>query len=168
MDGINKLYKPEEIQDTPFPQQDTSNLTANQSAGSGGVYGATTTQEQSFPLKRTATEVLSGVLNTQTHKILGEFTFTPSGAIQIGDYTQGVSGDVRISPNGITARNQLGSETFALDGDTGDATFAGRIQTGSIVSGLALLGDGSIEIDGINKRIVFYENNIPVIIIGSV
>lgn len=168
-DEIGQVYRPAEIQETPFPQQGVSDYAVNQSTSSGGQsYKPAETKEQTFPAKQHSVDVIGQALNTRTRKILGSYEFTPSGAIRIGDYTQGESGDISISPDGIVARNVGGVQTFALDGDTGDAVFAGQIQTGSIVSGLALLGDGSIEIDGLNKRMVFYENGIPVIVIGNV
>lgn len=169
MDDIARVYRPQEIEESPFPQQGQADLSISQpSSGGGQIIKPLETKEQTFPAKQHKTELISSVLNTKSKKILQEIQFTPSGAIKIGDYTQGVNGDIRISPTGIVARNSQGDETLAVDGETGDAVFAGQIQTGSIVSGLALLGDGSIEIDGINKRQVWYENGIPIIVLGNV
>lgn len=167
MDDI-KVYKPIETQDTPFPDQvsstqDTTQTTAN------GVYSPQVTKANPMPAKRIAQEVISKSLNTSTRKILSEFTFTPSGALQIGNYEDGQAGDIRISPGGIVARNRSGESTFTLDGDTGDATFKGTIQAGAVVAGAVQVGDEKILIDGDTQRIIFYDDNgVPVIVIGNI
>lgn len=129
MDDI-KVYKPTETQDTPFPAQDTSIQDTTQ-ASANGVFGPQTTKEIPMPTKKIAQEVISRSLNTSTRKILGEFRFTPSGALQIGNFEDGQAGDIRISPGGIVARNVRGETTFSLDGDTGDAIFKGAIRASS-------------------------------------
>jgi len=83
------------------------------------------------------TDLINTKLNTQTKQILSGFTFGVSGAIQIGTYVNGTSGDIRISPNGIVGRDSAGNNTFAIDGTTGNATFAGSI-TGSTITGSTL------------------------------
>lgn len=65
--------------------------------------------------------------NTSTKNILASFSFGASGAIQIGTYVNGVSGDVKISPSGILGRNSSGSTTFSIDGTTGAAVFSGTV-----------------------------------------
>ena len=70
---------------------------------------------------------LNSKLDTAAGTILGQFALTGSGALQIGTYTNGSSGDIRITPNGITARNSSGATTFSLDGTTGAAIFKGDI-----------------------------------------
>jgi hypothetical protein len=164
-----KVYSQETIQDAAFPVEQTTTTESESTTGaSAKVYTPVEIQEQSMPQPRIAVELLSTQLNTRTAKILAEFGFTPSGAIQVGIFQNGVSGDIRISPNGIVARDISGNTTFALDGDTGDATFAGTVQAGTLISGAVAVGDGSILIDGSTKRMVFYDdNNIPVIIIGN-
>lgn len=132
----DKIYEPETISDNPFP-------TEGESIG-GGVTSSdintpTTIKESGFPKRKVAHELLSSALNTVSRKILAEFEFTESGAIQIGKYTNGVLGDIRITPNGITARDLAGLITFAIDGETGNAVFKGEIQAGSVFS------EGTIE-----------------------
>ena len=163
-----KVYVPETIQDQPFPQEgvavsyDATQPSANQ------TYTPSVVKDQTFPTKRIAVELIGSALNTKSRKILGKFEFTKSGSIQVGTYENGVSGDIRISPTGISARNLSGVTTFALDGDTGDAVFAGQIQAGALIAGAVAVGDGDILIDGESKRMVFYdESGIPVIIIGN-
>lgn len=164
-----KIYTPTEIQDTPFPQEGEAFFGSSQSS-TGGNYSPETIQDNNFPDPRVAFELIGSALNTRSKKILAEFEFTPSGALQIGQYQSGVSGDIRISPNGIVARNDLGETTFSLDGTTGDAVFAGTIQTGTIISGLVIVGNNSIVIDGRNPsapRFLLYNNGIPQILIGK-
>lgn len=72
-------------------------------------------------------EIISKSLNTMERKIRGSYYFSPQGAFKIGKYVAGVSGEISQSPNGIIAKNKNGVNTFALDGDTGDATFLGTV-----------------------------------------
>jgi len=77
------------------------------------------------------TDIVNGKLDTSAKTILDAFTFGVSGALQIGTYVNGVSGDTRISPNGILARNASGVNTFAIDGTTGALTLLGSITSTS-------------------------------------
>jgi hypothetical protein len=78
------------------------------------------------------------------------------GAISIGAYVSGESGDVRITPNGITARDINGNTTFSIDGTSGDAIFKGTITTGALVTGSIIIqGQGSFVVnDGTYDRII--------------
>lgn len=168
MAGI-KVYSPTIIAEAAFPSEDSALVMQNAEAtNSGQVYQSKETPEQSFPTLKIATELLSSAINTRSKKILQTFEFTQSGALQIGKYENGVSGDLRISPNGIVGRNMSGVTTFAIDADTGDAYFMGTIQANTVIGGAVAVGDGSILIDGATKRMVFYDQDgIPVIIIGN-
>ena len=66
-------------------------------------------------------------INTALGTIIGEFNFTGSGALQIGEYVNGVSGDIRISPNGILGRDDTGATTFSINGTTGVAVLNGLV-----------------------------------------
>lgn len=129
-----KIYFPETIPENPFPGDEPVEIGAGNTSVAGGSYKPATTKDQQVPTKRIATELLSSALNTKSKKITKEFQFTESGALQVGKYENGVSGDVRISPAGITARNTSGNPTFSLDGETGDATFAGTVQAGAVIA----------------------------------
>lgn len=145
-----KLYTPEIISENPFPGQ--VNILSSQSESStGGTYSPTTTKEKTFPKKRMAEELLSTALNTRSRKILQEFALEQSGGIQVGDFKEGISGDLRITPNGLTARNIAGITTIAIDGDTGDAIFMGELRTGAVVTGSVVVTDGNIALynDGV-------------------
>ena len=138
-----KIYYPETIEDTPFPGTESEGGSSSQRSGEG-VTLPQATRDSSFPDKRVAVEVIGAALNTTSRKILAEFEFTESGALQIGKYDNGVSGDLRISPNGITARNSSGITTFAIDAETGDAVFKGEIQSGSVVTGEVVIGNNRL------------------------
>ncbi len=87
--------------------------------------------------------------DTDSKTILSDFTFGTSGALQIGEYESGVSGDIRISPNGILARNKDGDTTFSINGTTGDATFGGTLVAASGTFGTVTAGILSgVEISG--------------------
>ena len=159
-----KVYTPHVIADIPFPQENQGSIpSVNQ--GSADIYTQKEIKDQSFPVKRVAQELLSTALNTRSKKILQEFEFTSSGAIQIGKYQEGLSGDVRISPNGMTARDASGNTTFAIDGDTGDAVFKGTVRAGSLIA-----GDADVVIEESSSgggRIVIYNGNLPQVVIGD-
>lgn len=169
-----KVYTPEVIQENPLPggnvltSFDATDQSTNVNA-SGAPIAPASIKEQLVPTKRIATELLSSNLNTKSRKILGEFQFTPSGAIKIGNYQEGVSGEILISPNGIVTKDTHGNVTIGLDGLLGSAVFAGEIQAGSLISGAVAVGDGNILIDGATRRMLFYDaNGIPQIVIGLV
>lgn len=164
-----KVYTPAVIADSPFPDSEPIDINVTQE-GSGDNYSAEKINNTPLPLKRIAQETIGQALNTKSRKILAEFEFELHGAIQIGKYEDGVSGDVKISPNGIVARDSAGLTTFALDGTTGSAVFKGSVQAGSIITGLVQLGDGYLVLDGYGRRIVLYDEDgvTPRIVIGVI
>ena len=134
-----KVYTNTVVEDNPFPGEPA--LLDISPVSQEGVFNAKVSKDKTFPKKKIATELLSQALNTRSRKILGEFEFTPSGAIQIGDFKEGITGDLRLSPNGVVARDLAGVVTFSIDGTTGDAIFKGTVQSGSIISGSIISGD---------------------------
>lgn len=128
-----KVYTPEVVQDTPFPEQGIQLDTLSQPSA-GGNFSPTVSKDKSFPRKRVAREVISTILNTKSKKILGNFKLEQSGGFQIGDYKSGVTGDLRLTPDGQVARNKAGIITFAIDADTGDITLLGTLQAGSVIA----------------------------------
>lgn len=163
-----KEYYPETIEETPYPNQEGEISFATDQKTGNEQYDTPRAPAQPLPTRRVAYELLGNQLNTRSRKILAEFQFTQQGAIQIGKYENGISGDIRISPNGITGRDSSGNTTFAIDSTTGNAVFKGEVQAGTFISGLVVVGDNSVVIDGEARRMVFYdENDIPVILIGN-
>lgn len=128
----DKLYTPEVIQDTPFPGDPSTSQDSQSQSTPSGTYKPATTSQKPFKKPVIAQETIGQALNTRSKKILQEFDLVQSGGIKVGNYQEGNSGDLRITPNGITARDQSGSTTFAIDGTTGDAVFKGRITGGSM------------------------------------
>lgn len=128
---MEKVYKPQTITDQPFigPVEPS-----NKPNSTSTTFYPATVQNTPFPRPSVASKVISSNLNTQSRKILGAFSFGRVGAIQIGSYQSGASGDIRISPNGIVGRNSSGSTTFSIDGTTGNATFMGTLAAGSIIA----------------------------------
>ena len=165
-----KVYTQEVIEDTAFPNQAGAiTYVESDSSANAEISTQTTIKEQAIPTKKLATELISSVLNTKSRKIVGEIQFTPSGALQIGNYQEGISGDLRLAPSGLVMRNKQGVETIAQDGETGDAVFAGRIQSGTLVTGVILVGDGNIQIDGPSRKMLWYAaDGLPSIVIGLV
>lgn len=166
MDNI-KVYEPETIPDTPFPQEGPVDYGSVTPTGGGQTLSPTTTKEQTFPTKRVAVELLSTALNTRTRKILQEFEFTEFGGIKVGNYENGISGDIRITSAGIVARNSSGINTIAIDGETGDATFAGTLQSGTLISGLVVVGNNALIFDGEERRIMVNDETNDIILIGK-
>ena len=168
MSDTEKIYEPETIADTPLPsQQDQASYEVSNPGTESGGKSPATIQNQSFPIRLAAVELISSKLNTKTRKIIAEFSFAPSGAIQIGNYQEGETGDVRISPNGIVARDHLGNETLAVDSETGDAVFAGTIQTGTLIAGLVVVGNNRLVFDGEAGRILVNNGTNNNIAIGN-
>lgn len=125
-------------------------------------------------------DIINSKLDTDSQEILAAFEFGASGAIQIGAYSAGVSGDVRLSPAGIVARNKSNVNTFTLDGDSGDATFLGTVAANSVIAcdvsasritagtiaAAANLGNSSVILDGANKRIIVNDGTNDRVLIG--
>lgn len=161
MDDV-KVYTPEIIEENPFPQDQIK-------ADNTTTYSPTEIDDAPMPSPMIANELVSQSLNTQTQSILGKYSFTPTGAIQVGKFKENVSGDIRISPNGIVGRNSIGADgtnTFTIDGTTGDATFMGDLMAGSVIA-----GDSKVIIDSLddNGRILLYDDvNVCRIVIGYV
>lgn len=144
------IYYPETIDSMPLPGIEYEQTTESKSSTTGGVnYAERVPVNVSFPIKPVAVETIGQSFNTKTKKILGEFTFGILGAISVGQYEYGVSGEVKISPNGIIAKNINGDTTFALDAVSGDATFAGTILAGSVVAGNVTVTGAFIVSDGL-------------------
>lgn len=171
MTDINKIYTPEVIKDTDFPASESASLTTSGQVA-GDTYQPDTITEQPFPISVVANELINNVINTRSQKILGKFRFTPSGAIQVGQYKSGVSGDIKISPDGIVALNKSGDNTFILDGESGDAAFSGTIFAGNLITGQVDVGTGAggayVRLDGANNRMVVHDGITPRIVIGNV
>lgn len=143
-----KVYTPATIQDNPFPGE-TETTPSSSTSSTSQTYTPKTINDNSVPKPIIAQETIGQALNTKSKKILGEFTLSESGAISIGKYTNGISGDIRVTPNGIVARDLSGNTTFALDGDNGSATFKGTVQANDFVvadeNGLVSLNAFSVQ-----------------------
>ena len=121
----DQILYPTVIEETPFPGETIQDITSVNSSGGSSI--PTTTKSTGFKQRVIAHETISQSLNTLSKKINGVFEFLKMGAIKIGEYINGVSGEIKISPDGIVARNKSGDTTFAIDGDTGNATFKGSV-----------------------------------------
>jgi len=111
------------------------------------------------------TDVVNSKLSTSSQQILQGFTFGVSGAIQIGTYVSGVSGDIRITPNGIVGRNKDNATTFSIDAVTGDPTFAGTLVAAAGTLGIITAGTFQtapsgqrVVISGSENLIRFYDS----------
>ena len=139
-----KTYEPEVINTYALPETVVEEETASTNYEGKKVASPSVNLNKQFPVRNIARETIGEALNTQTKQILGSFTFGQVGAIAIGVYENGVSGDVRITPNGITARDINGNTTLSIDGATGDAVFKGTVTAGSLVTGsVTVQGQGA-------------------------
>ena len=163
-----KVYYPATLTDTPIAFDDGLPANTDYTNDNKDIEGIDTVEVGQIYRTIYATEVVSVSFDTSKSRILGTFTFAESGAIQIGKYVNGESGQIQLTPNGIVATNSSGDTTFALDGTTGDATFSGTLTSGSIITGAIDVGDNSVIIDGINKRIVINDGTTNRIVIGEV
>lgn len=135
-----KVYTPEVIVETPFPGDPLVNTGLSPSNPSG-VVTPTISKEKTFPVKKIALELLSTALNTRSKKILQEFKLQQSGGLKIGNFEEGISGEVDITPNGLLGRNIAGLTTFALDTD-GNLILVGELRSGSLITGDVIVQDG--------------------------
>jgi len=161
-----KIYYPETIDDSPYPNEEAEGNYSASESSKNEIFTPSKIKNQGFPARRVSHEVIGAAINTKSKKILATFEFTESGAIQVGKYINGVSGEIKISPSGIVARNTAGNTTFAIDGETGDAIFTGIVQTGTLISGIVIVGDNNIRIDGEAKQIVISDGENDRILIG--
>lgn len=106
--------------EAPFSVDMQGNVWANSIviAGLSGAVIASAIDENGNFVK----QLLSDNFNTQTKQILGEFTFSGSGAIAI---KTDASNGIWLSPTGILAK-KAGATTFAID-IAGNATFGGTV-----------------------------------------
>ena len=158
-----QVFHPETIEDQPFPQEGLSDLNVTD-ASKEETFSPSTIKDKPLPKKVIAFDLIGVAMNTKSKKILQEFQFTQSGALQVGKYENGVSGDLRISPNGITARNISGLTTFAIDGNDGSAVFAGTLQSGATIVADSIVMERASNGNG---RIVLLNEGVPAILIGD-
>lgn len=149
----DKIYYPEVIETYALPETSVPEETASVNYEGKNIIAPSTNVAQTFPQKVIARETIGMALDTQKKRILGEFTFGQVGSIAIGVYENGVSGDVRITPNGLVARDINGVETISIDGATGSAVFRGTIQAGAVVAGEVTITGRLVVSDGSNERI---------------
>lgn len=165
-------YTPTVIEAYPFPGTADGDQTESYAAGSAAPgknnYSPDEVPTRTFPTQTIANTVISDSFNTQSRRILDRYEFSKNGSIQIGEYEEGVSGDIRISPSGFIARNSAGVTTITIDGTTGDATFKGTIVAGSLIAGRTDIGTvgGNVFIDGANNRIIISDGTNDRILIG--
>jgi hypothetical protein len=139
----------------------------------GGVIDSTTTIGGRLASTIAAALDASGhfadsAINTATNTIIGSFTFTPAtGALQIGTYVNGVSGDIRISQNGILGRDMTGATTFSVDGTTGVAVLNGLVVGTNVGIGTAQTAGQVTTIVG-NTVTTSYVNALNITVLGTV
>lgn len=165
-----KVYTPEVIEETPFPTETAELIGVRDTSPSrDGVYNQPQVKTSTVRAQRIATQLIGTALNTRSKKILQEFELQDSGGLRIGNYQEGETGEVLITPNGITAKDIAGLVSLAIDALTGSAVFRGSIQAGSLITGAVAVGDSNILIDGATRRMIFYdEDGVPAILIGNV
>lgn len=160
----DKVFSNEIVEDTPFPNGEAQQDSVSQTTGD--VISPATTEAKDFPTKRISHELISTAMNTRSKKILQEFELVQSGALKIGNFEDGITGDLRLTPNGLTARDKAGVTTFAIDGTTGDAVFKGSVQSGSVITGSVNVGNNSVIIDGDKRQIIVNDGVTDRILIG--
>lgn len=162
----DKVYSNEVIQENPFPNGEVQ-VDSQSSSGSGDLVTNTVIKENKIPRKRISNELLSTALNTRSRNILQEFNLTQSGGFKIGNYQEGVSGEISITPNGIVTKDKAGVTTIAIYGEDGSGVFKGSIQAGSIITGEVIVGDNALILDGLNRSIIVNDGSNDRILIGN-
>lgn len=157
-----KVYGNEIVEENPYPNGEVQS-TSQTGSSSGDTYSPTVTKENPLPKKRIASELIGQALNTRSKKILQEFELVQSGGFKIGNFKEGVSGEVAITPSGIVTKDKAGLTTIAMYGEDGSGLFKGTLQAGTLIA-----GDSSVVIDEIDGhgRMLFYEGNTVAILLG--
>jgi hypothetical protein len=154
---MSDALEPQTIVDQPIPLINGTTLAASGVASNpvtvdSGAEEPKRTPDAKWPIGIVSADVVAESLDTQTRKIKGAYSFEQMGSISIGQYINGVSGEIDISPNGIIAKNVNGETTFILDATTGDATFKGTVIAGAfnIIDSDGLISLNSFENSGVN------------------
>lgn len=161
---MDDVFYPQEIQDNQLGHIEASGDDNIDKSYTTEVYRPITEVDKKFPPKFVAHETISSTLDTRTKKIKGEYSFNKEGAILVGGYVAGVSGEIAISPDGIVAKNVNNETTVLIEGSTGDAYFKGTVEAGSVISGDIQLGgngndDGYLSIlDSSSNELVRIDN----------
>ena len=133
--NLLKIFFPNSIKDKPVYGFSTGSSSETKDT----ALSPNSISSTSIPTPTLASDVVGISLNTQARQILGGYTFGQVGALAVGKYINGVSGDIRISPSGIVGRNSSGTNTFTIDGVTGDATFLGTVTaTAGLIGGFTI------------------------------
>jgi len=106
-------------------------------------------------------------INTAEDTILSSFTFGESGALQIGTYESGVTGDIKISPSGILGRDKTGATTFSINATTGVAVLNGLVVGTNVGLGTAQDSAGVTTIIG-DTVITSFVNALNITALGAV
>lgn len=147
---------PKIIQDAQMPLIDgailqKSGKTSNPVTANSDAEVPAEVSDRDQPSNIIAQDVQSQSFNSSTRKFKGMFTFEQVGGIIIGEFESGVSGQIEITKDGITATDLDGNTTFSIDGATGGATFAGTVIAATIIAGTvitdAVVQDGTININ---------------------
>lgn len=159
------VLTPEEIVDSSYPLLGGEIVpeSGNSSNPTPSETRVVTEIDKKFPPSIIAQETISQSLDTASRKIKGDYTFEEMGALEIKSSVHPLAG-VAISPSGVVATDANGDETFALDAETGDATFRGTLQAQTVIGGgtTVIIEEGST-----GGRIVLYNSGIPSIVIGD-
>lgn len=143
--------EPQEIPDQSIPLIDGSTVattgnTTTPVLSDSGAQTPTTNLDQKFPPLIIAHETISQSLNTETKRILSDYTFESLGAFSVYSKAHPLA-HISISGDGIAAVDANGNPTFTLDGETGDATFRGTVEAGGFTiadtNGIRSLGNFS-------------------------
>jgi len=157
------VLKPEVIEEVAFPELEQTTTVNTGGSGTAETLVPNAEVGKSFPPALIARTVIADSFDTQSRRILSDYTFGEYGSISVGKYENGVSGDVKISPSGIIARNKNGENTFTLDATTGDATFKGTVAAGSFIAGNYF----TVRESGNYKGIFINDGTYDVIFIGT-
>ena len=157
------VLKPTVIEEVDFPEIGQSTTTTTGGSGTQDTLVPNAEEGKSFPPAVIARTVISDSFDTQSRRILSDYTFGEYGSISIGKFEPGVSGDVKISPAGIVTRNKSGDTTITIDATTGDATFKGTVAAGSLIAGNYF----TVQHIGNYKGIFINDGTYDVIFIGT-
>lgn len=158
---MNAFISPETIPFLPLPNANVYPLPQEASNTNKTMNTPATVPAIKLPKRLIATETVSSNFDTYSKRIIGEFKFSPLGAITLGEYINGVQGDLKLSAGGLQARNINGDIALLFDVLTGNAYFKGTIQAGSVIS------EGQIDGGSININSRFQVNEEGDVTLGT-
>lgn len=138
-----KTKTPVEIVDRALPDAQTPASIGNVKH-TKKLYSPAEIREESLPERVVAEELINKHINSNTRQFLGQWKFGAKGSFKLGNYVNGIHGQMLLSPDGLVMKNQAGVESLKLDPVTGTIAFTDYTPVWSSTGTAPAIGNGSI------------------------